>query len=1121
LDRSKNGRANLVRDQLTAFQSHVWKIKLLEVLGLAAFGLACGYWVLFLLDRFVDTSSAFRWTIATLVFAGWLLLPWAFHRWVWRYRRLDQVARLIRKRSASFGDEILGVIELSQNAEEQQRSPALCAAAIQQVAERVATRDLIAHAPRSRHRGWLILTALVGGLGLMTLFVVPQAAWNALTRLILPWQAIDRFTFAQLEPIPRTWVVPHGEPSALPTKLKEHSPWSPTKGTAKLTGLSSTEVNRVDRSYEFRLPPVSEATSLRLRIGDYTHAMELEPRLRPELQNIAATVLLPDYLQSPEPIERDLRSGAISVVVGSKLSIQGEANRSLQRISMQRNIETAELEQLASQRQVTTTEDLPIANAGLHWKASPMTIGDERTTLAFDWQDEAGLKARQPFQVLIQALPDAAPIVTVEDLPRQAIVLNTEQLNFRVVTNDDFGIREAGLEWWEEFIDEDGNPNDISTPSLGWRRLADGAPNLPQLTSQGSFRPIDWGIESKSIELRGWAVDYLPDRIRNYSAVHRLLVLRPDEHALWITEQLNQWHHQSLDVRDRELQLYQVNRELRELSGEELRLPENQRRLQEQVSGESANQRRLRGLTQSGAELLQQAARNPELGVGHLERWAEMLKLLQSISNQRMPKVSDLLQQAAKAASQSSDANKKPIVGEIRNQAAMAAEQSKNDQEKKPDNQMPSLVDVESSLQPKDQEPAASDDSKSSSPSKFSLPTTTLIGPAEQSSGEKKDSKPEEKLEAAVQEQAELLAEFDRLAEELGKILSELEGSTLVKRLKAASREQIQVAQGISKELEKLLAQKKPESYPPASASLEEFSEIEMRGSEKVSYIMDDLEAFQQRRRLAKFQRVLGEMKDSQVIGALQSLSADLSKEHGISIAQAEFWADNLDRWAEDLVDPAAKGECPGSKDGHSLPPSIVLEVLQILEGQVNLREETRVAEQARSDDLPAEHVADATKLADKQIQLRERTEKAGVKIEALPEGAVRFPNEIQLLVQAIQLMNESTDVFMEPDTGSQSLAVQTEIIELLLQSNRINPKASGGANGKSPGGGGQGDTADAAIALVGAGINNKGQVETREVSQSVGKTTNAFPEEFRDGLNDYFNRLEADVESRPSQEQP
>jgi hypothetical protein len=32
------------------------------------------------------------------------------------------------------------------------------------------------------------------------------------------------------------------------------------------------------------------------------------------------------------------------------------------------------------------------------------------------------------------------------------------------------------------------------------------------------------------------------------------------------------------------------------------------------------------------------------------------------------------------------------------------------------------------------------------------------------------------------------------------------------------------------------------------------------------------------------------------------------------------------------------------------LPPSIVLEVLQILEGEINLREETRVTQQAKPD---------------------------------------------------------------------------------------------------------------------------------------------------------------------------
>ena len=39
--------------------------------------------------------------------------------------------------------------------------------------------------------------------------------------------------------------------------------------------------------------------------------------------------------------------------------------------------------------------------------------------------------------------------------------------------------------------------------------------------------------------------------------------------------------------------------------------------------------------------------RNPEIGVGHLERWAEMLQILKDISGNRMPSVADLLKQAS------------------------------------------------------------------------------------------------------------------------------------------------------------------------------------------------------------------------------------------------------------------------------------------------------------------------------------------------------------------------------------------------------------------------------------------------------------------------------------------
>jgi len=49
-------------------------------------------------------------------------------------------------------------------------------------------------------------------------------------------------------------------------------------------------------------------------------------------------------------------------------------------------------------------------------------------------------------------------------------------------------------------------------------------------------------------------------------------------------------------------------------------------------------------------------------------------------------------------------------------------------------------------------------------------------------------------------------------------------------------------------------------------------------------------------------------MRQFDVIGSLRQLGDDIRKENGISIAQCDYWSDTLDRWAEDLIDPARGG---------------------------------------------------------------------------------------------------------------------------------------------------------------------------------------------------------------------
>ncbi len=318
-----------LREQLLAFQGYVRRSKMLEVFGLAVIGLMLGFFAVFIADRWFDTSRSVRTVVWLAVVAAWMMLPWAFHRWVWSYRKLEQLAGLIRRRAPSLGDELLGVIELSENPNEQNRSPALCAAAIQQVAARTSQRNLLDFAPHSRHTLGLRIAFVTLILALFLSAIVPTAAWNAMVRMAMPWRSVDRYTFTQLESLPESLVVPHGEAFNIEPTLATNSAWSPARASAKLSYQPQQNVRRIDNRYPLAFEPLNTTAKLDLRIGDFTHRMKIEPKLRPELNGMQANIQLPEYLQQPTTQRRDIRGGSLSVVTGSQVVIDAEFNRDI------------------------------------------------------------------------------------------------------------------------------------------------------------------------------------------------------------------------------------------------------------------------------------------------------------------------------------------------------------------------------------------------------------------------------------------------------------------------------------------------------------------------------------------------------------------------------------------------------------------------------------------------------------------------------------------------------------------------------------------------------------------------------------------------------------------------
>ena len=1079
-----------LKRQLRGFRDRVWTTKLVEAVVLGAVGLLLAFLTVYVCDRLFDTPRAARLGLFVAALALWLVVPWAIHRWVWKNRRLDQLARLLRVREPNVGDQLLSVIELADNESEQARSPALCAAAIAQVAEAAKGRNFMEATPPNRLRGLAVLlgVGVVATILLAALF--PTATSNAWARFSAPWRDTPRYTFTALVPIASQRVVPHGEATEFIIHLADDTRWHPESAKLQIDGLPPMTAQNVDDQYLFEVPPQTAPVSLKLSIGDYSQVIRVEPKLRPELIAASAQVHLPEYLERSEPYEQDVRSGNLSIVQGSRLKVEATTSRELAIAKINDQV-------------------VPVQQA--NFASSEVKLDAEPQDMQMWWEDFDHLAGREPFELSLKPTVDEFPSVVAQDLPRQAVVLDSEQINFQALAADDFGIRRIGIEW--RGLDE----RLVAEPAAGEKLLSAGGPTSTSMQVPATFSAVALGITPQPIEVRLWTEDYFPDRPRSYTPPHVLFILTAEEHAIWITSQLSKWHRAALDVRDKELQLHAANKRLREMSAEELADEEMREELRKQASLEGANARRLAALSGVGEGLLRQAARNPEIGVGHLDRWAEMLQILNDIGENRMPSVSDLLDKASTQKTLARAGSNKPTppqAGKVRaTPSGGASEPKPEDEQKKPHDapQMPSIADMESSQQPADDTPSAPGKKKKYNGSKLSLPNTTLAGPAPKSSDENPAEKPEEDeeepVQMAIEEQANLLAEFEKIADELNAILANLEGSTLVKRLKAASREQNQVAEKISTRIDEVFGSR-DKLEAEVNTMLKDLTGVEQQSSQNISYIMDDMQAYFERRRMNQFKVVLDDMKSSNVLEAIRELGDEIPKEQGMSIAQAEYWSDTLDRWGEDLVDPACSGQCPGCKTSDALPPSLILEVLKILESEVNLREATRVAQQAREAVEAEVHNQEATRLSEVQADLRKRTDDVVTAIEELPNGGERFGKEVKLLGAVSSVMNEATRILATSDTSSPAIAAETEAIELLLQCKRINPKGGGGG-GSSPGGGGTGTTQDSALALLGSGLNQNEKREAREVAQATGETGRVLPEEFRAGLDEYFNRLE------------
>jgi hypothetical protein len=1164
----------LLAGKLAEFRRRVWVVKGLEGVLAGLFGLLVSYGLVFAMDRFFDTPGGLR--LGVLVLGAAVLgigLPLKWHRWVWRQRRLEDAARLLRRTFPRLGDQLLGIVELARmEAGTGGRSERLVQAAMAQADEEVKDRDFRQAVPEARHRHWAMACGAAALLVVVVFGSVNEAAVNALARWAMPWRATERFTFARVEVLPDPWVVPYAEPVDLKVRLSEAGRWKPAVARAAVPDQPVVKGAR-DGQGEFvlPLPPQKEDTVLRFTTGDVREAIVVQPRPRPELTKLTARLKLPEYLKYVTQPSIEVRGGAVSVLKGAEVQFVIESVREVAKATMDGEAE-------------------PLVDGRIETRAQK--VADAAVERVFEWTDRLGLTPREPLKLKVQPVEDIAPRVVARRESLEQVVLDTEVVVFDVSAADDFGIQRMGLAW-QPLATAAGGAKERRVG--GGKIVAAGSPEMRQMEVRATFCAAREGIAPQSLEVRAWAEDYLSGRERAESAVFVLHVLNATDHALWLTQQMGKWLDVARETYEREQQLHQINQELRELSAAELDQPQNRRKISQQASAEQANAARLGSLNEAGRRLVEQATRNPEFDAERLESWATMLKALKDIAAKRMPSVAELLRQSSSAA-----AGAKPEVaesGEAGKPGEAGSGKPKDGKapsaggagESKPEapnlSQGPELagkpgagegeagdkaggdkppvpgVQVTEKSEPVAESKTGEGAAKPKPPSagKLSLVSNTL-GAAPKKPGEDAEPPPAEtqaqdKLQKSIWEQRDLLKEFAQVTDQLNEILASLEASTFVKRLKAASREQLLVAGGLQKKTLEAFglspkatpvakktkdeAAAKPEgkvepAKEPAepevlkqvlptgeelAAVLEKQSIEDARAllagksqeqSEVVRVLQSDLDAYVQRRPDQHLKKVLGQMKATQVVRALAKVGEKTKGwMSGQAITGAEYWADTLDRWAEEMV---AAGQCSActAGDQDSLPPEIVLKVMQSLRDEMKLRDETRELENAKPALKAEEHTQRSYRLSSEQSRIAVQTQSAFDDILRLDGGPQKFGKELQLLGAVRHVMDEVVGILDQPDTGAPAIAAETEAIELLLQTKRQNPNGGGGGGSNPGGGGGSATASSTALAELGEGAEAEVAPEQRSVGQATGRAGKEFPEEFKVGLDAYFNQLES-----------
>lgn len=663
--------------QLADFQRSLWRIKVTEAVLAGIFGLIISFLIVFALERLFPIPALAR--LAILI-AGTSLAaifaPYWVRRWVYGHRREEQLARLISRKFPKLGDRLLGIVELQDQQESKEAmSPELRAAAMVHVANQAAKRNMDEALPYSRHKK-LALGVLMGAAAITFGFsIAPKAGGNALKRWLMPLSDTDHYTFTQFDTdkMPDPLVVPLGEAFSFSAPLKKDSDNRPANARARYGQQEWIQADLGENgSYQFEFTGQETQDRITIEAGDANHRLWVEPEVRPEVSGFEALVTLPDYLQL-DPRNVDIRTGVLTALEGSKIVLKGSFSREILKASAHLDpqpleetalsesrapIEAENPTELESSRTKTEEEgkkaaiesvvklpeprDLKLSMDGATVSTEPIDLGRFHASVPFSWTDVKGLDGAGSFKVEIKTSEDQTPTSYIQGIERNIVILAEETLEFDIISEDDFGLREIGLSWVGSF----NKPSD-DEPATGSITLKKGSPSSNRLSDRAIFSPQTYGIAPQTLILSAYTEDYKPGRGRIFSEPLTIYILTRDEHAQVIKKRFDRVISELEDAARKELNNLDENERLdKNNTAEELQSEEAKEQLAESEQKEAENAEKMKEIAKKMEEIFKDAARNGELDQKTMKEMADALQNMKELGEKDMPEVEKKLGEA-------------------------------------------------------------------------------------------------------------------------------------------------------------------------------------------------------------------------------------------------------------------------------------------------------------------------------------------------------------------------------------------------------------------------------------------------------------------------------------------